>query len=72
MERRNINASSNSVEPSKSPKAVKYGIAELSGSILNLHMVCVRRWAVYNSNISCITPTVRYEKTKAADTVDVP
>lgn len=42
----NMNASASKLDPSKSPSAVKYGMAELSGSILYFHMKWMRMCAV--------------------------
>lgn len=54
MCRRNINASSKRLEPNRSPSAVRYGIDELSGSILNLHIACIITCAIKRSNIICV------------------
>lgn len=38
--------------PSRSPKAVRQGMAELSGSIFHFHIACTMMWAIYSSSIT--------------------
>lgn len=46
-------AKSSNTEPNKSPNAVKYGMAELSGSILFFHIKCIIICAIYKSVQIC-------------------
>lgn len=39
--------------PNRSPSAVRYGIAELSGSIFHFHIACTMMCAMYSSNMTC-------------------
>lgn len=53
MADKNRNAITNRLEPNRSPSAVKYGMAELSGSIFHFHMVWIMTWAMYNREQIC-------------------
>lgn len=47
-----VKANARSSDPLRSPSAVKYGIAELSGSILYLHIAWIIMCATYNRIIT--------------------
>lgn len=49
---RNKNAIARKPDPVKSPKAVKYGIAQLSGSIFHFHIKWIIKCARYNRSIT--------------------
>uniref|UniRef100_A0A2M3ZWK7 Putative secreted peptide n=1 Tax=Anopheles braziliensis TaxID=58242 RepID=A0A2M3ZWK7_9DIPT len=59
MERRNRNATMRKLEPSRSPRAVRYGMAELSGSIFHFHIRWMMTWAMYSSSMIWIVLTKR-------------
>lgn len=70
MDCRNRNANASRLDPSRSPNAVRYGMAELSGSIFHFHMAWMMIWAMYRSNITCIKLTSMYDNTNGAPMVD--
>lgn len=53
MYRRKANAPNSRLEPNRSPSAVRYGIDDVSGSILNRHIAWIMTCAIKRSNITC-------------------